>query len=53
LDHRDNIALLKHNVRLLKESVQPGTFSASPDKTVDKDQEPTGPNTQTDNLIPK
>ena len=53
IDHRDNIALLKNNVLLLKETVQPETYPASPDKTVGKDQEATGPNTQKDNPILK
>ncbi len=38
VDHRDNIALFKHNVLLLKEIVQPKTVPASPGGTLGKVQ---------------
>ncbi len=44
IDHRDNIALLKNNVRLLKETVQPETLPNSPSGTAEKDRRQTGSN---------
>lgn len=52
-DQRNNIALLKNNLSLLKETIQPGTVPATPDQTNVMDQGPTGPDSQTDNPILK
>lgn len=38
VDHRDNAALFKHNVLLLKEIIQPRTVPASPGEAVDEIQ---------------
>ena len=48
-DHRDNMGLLKQNVRLLQGTDHPETSLTSPDGTTDDRQQTTGPGGRTSN----